>query len=445
MPKMTFTQLAVERLKPPAAGRITYWDRNLPGFGLRVAAPRPGAREGRKTWIAWQRVDGRGTLVTLGTLAQIPRVDQARALARGAILTMKAGAKPLDERRAEKDRRAAEAAEAAAAAIEAVEGRFQAVAERFLAEYGAAKGWAPKYAAEFRRIIAHDVLPSWRDRPIRGIGKHDVNELLDAKASRRERARKGTAGGAAVQANRVLTRLKTLFGWAAANDLIDAAPSVGVLRRGKERSRDRVLSDDEVVWFWRASERAGWPWSAIQKLLLLTAQRESEVSGMYWSEVEKRIWTIPRERTKSDRAHVVHLSELAAEIIGALPRLGTLVFPTRTGSAISSFSRAKDRLDSLMTAQKREATGDPEAEIAGWVLHDLRRTATTVMAEQLKVAPHVADKILNHDSGSIRGVAAIYNRSAYIDERRAALESLGRWIEARVRPGGAGNVVALRG
>ena len=109
----------------------------------------------------------------------------------------------------------------------------------------------------------------------------------------------------------------------------------------KEKARDRVLDDGEIVWFWRAAERAGWPFGPLFRLLLLTAQRESEVAGMRWSEIdlEKRLWTLPRERTKSDRGHVVHLSELAMDVIAILSRLGDLVFPSRVGTVISSFSK----------------------------------------------------------------------------------------------------------
>jgi hypothetical protein len=97
-----------------------------------------------------------------------------------------------------------------------------------------------------------------------------------------------------------------------------------------------------------------------------------------------------------------------------------------------------------MTAQLHQARNDKDAVLQPWVIHDLRRTATTLMAERLKVAPHVADKILNHSTGTIKGVAAIYNRSLYLDERTAALEALGRYISDLVEPGGAGNIVQLR-
>jgi integrase len=433
--RTNFTQLAIERLRPPATGRIIFWDKVLPGFGLRIAAPRPGSRDGRKTWIAMYRVSGKAVMETIATTAQIPSVAAAREAARTSILKAKRGVNAVEERRAEATRRQATQAREEAAARDVVEGRFDVVAERFLREHIEAK-CSPNYAGEVRRILEHDVLPGWGCRPIRAITKLDVNDLLDAKASRRERPRKGTLGGAGVQSNRTLTRLRTLFAWAKALDLIDADPSAGVMPRGKETARSRVLSDEEIKLFWAGCETVGWPSGPILRLLLLTGQRESEVAGMRWSEIGEHTWTIPRERTKSDRAHVVHLSEFATEIIAGLPRLGgDVVFPTRNGGPVSSFSKARIRLDALMAKQAQEP-------IPPWVIHDLRRSAVDIMA-RLGVLPHVADKILNHSGGVIRGVAATYNRYEYRDERKSALEALGRFVATLVRPGG-GNVVELR-
>jgi integrase len=448
MPNRTkFTQAAVDNLKPPADGRATYWDGQFPGFGLRVSAPRPGSRYGRKTWIAMGRVDGKAVMVTLGTMAQIPKVEKAREAARAAILKMRAGTKPLDEHRAERERRQAEAAAAKAAAREAVEGRFDAVAERFLRERGQAEGWSPKYAAEVRRILAHDVLPRWGERPICEITTDDVKALLWTKAGKRERRRKGAEGGAAKQANRTLTRLGTLFRWALRASLIAVDPTLGIDPLVKERARDRVLcgdekghkNDDELVWFWRGTERTGWPYAAIFRLMLLTAQREAEIAGMRWSEIDldRGIWTLPRERTKSDRSHIVHLSELACEILRATPRVGDLVLPSRAGTVISSFAKPKERLDAAMAAQ---AGGDP---IAPFVLHDLRRTAATLMV-RLGIASDVADRILNHAAGNRQGtVKDVYGRYEFLQERKAAMDALGRFVTALVRPGGTGNVVEI--
>jgi integrase len=170
----------------------------------------------------------------------------------------------------------------------------------------------------------------------------------------------------------------------------------------------------------------------------LTAQRRDEVGGMEWAEIDiaRRLWTIPREKAKNDRAHEVHLSALAVEIIEALPKIADhrFVFTTTGRAPVSGFSRSKEALDRWMG----ELAGAP---IEPWILHDLRRTAATGMA-RLNIPPHVVDRVLNHVSGTIRGVAAVYNRHAYLDERRAALEAWSRHVESLVRPSPS-NVVEL--
>src|SRR5262249_53711382 len=143
-------------------------------------------------------------------------------------------------------------------------------------------------------------------------------------ADRRDRARKGRTDGAGVLSNRILSLLTTLFNWAISQDLIDTNPTAGVRRRLKEVPRDRLLNDDETVRFWTACDEMGLPFGRLFQMLLLTAQRRDEVGGMRWSELdlEKRKWTIPRERAKNGKAHTVHLSDLAIEIIEQLPRIG---------------------------------------------------------------------------------------------------------------------------
>jgi integrase len=256
--------------------------------------------------------------------------------------------------------------------------------------------------------------------------------LLDEIASRRDRPRRGTKDGAGVQSNRTLARLKTLFRWASDMDLIVADPTTGVRRRVKEVARDRALTDDEIRWFWAGCDAAGWPFGALFQLLLLTGQRRDEIGTMEWPEVdvEKRLWAIPRGKAKNDRAHEVHLSELAVGIIEGLPKVGKdarFVFSTNNGARpVSGFSRAKAALDRRMSELA-------ETAVEPWILQDLRRTAATGMAK-LNIAPHVVDKILNHVSGTIRGVAAVYNRHDYSGERKAALEAWGRYVESLVRP-----------
>jgi len=129
--------------------------------------------------------------------------------------------------------------------------------------------------------------------------------------------------------------------------------------------------------------------------------------------------------------------------LNSVPQIGNRAVFTVSGTApVSGFSRAKRRLDTAMLAAKRDELGAHCEPIPHWTFHDLRRTAATGMA-QLNIAPHVVDKVLNHASGTIRGVAAVYNRFEYLDERRAALEAWGRYVAGLVAPAAA-NVVALR-
>ncbi len=130
----------------------------------------------------------------------------------------------------------------------------------------------------------------------------------------------------------------------------------------------------------------------------------------------------------------MHLGALALEILEAVPQIEgqALLFSGTGKSPVSGFSQAKARLDEEMMKSMHAEAGD-EVQIAPWVLHDLRRTATTGMA-RLGIAPHVADRVLNHQAGVIRGVAAVYNRFQYLDERKAAVEAWGRYVESLVRP-----------
>lgn len=182
-------------------------------------------------------------------------------------------------------------------------------------------------------------------------------------------------------------------------------------------SRDRVLSDEELTKIWEATETLGFPFGPLYRLLILTGQRISEVSGMRRSEIDGNTWTIPAERSKNKKAHVVHLTSTAMSVIDEIPDQGfDLLFSTNGRKPPSGFSRAKARLDASI-----EPCLDP------WRTHDLRRTATTGMAK-IGIPPHIADAILNHKSGTISGVAAVYNRFEYLKEREHALEAWSAYV-----------------
>jgi integrase len=154
------------------------------------------------------------------------------------------------------------------------------------------------------------------------------------------------------------------------------------------------------------------PYGGIVALLALTGQRREEVAQLTWDEIDlaSRTWTLPAARTKNGKPHIVHLSKEAIAVLMHVPKLGKFVFSLSGTKPFQSFSVAKHELDKL-------------SGVSDWRLHDLRRTCVSGMA-RLGIAPHVADKVLNHQSGTISGVAAVYQRHEFLAERKDALD---RW------------------
>jgi len=203
----------------------------------------------------------------------------------------------------------------------------------------------------------------------------------------------------------------------------------GTNRPAGPRARDRVLTDSELAEIWAALGDDDY--GRIVKLLALTGQRRNEVGGMRWTEVDfdKRAWTIPSTRSKNHREHVVPLTKAAIALFPLRVESQEYVFghgPRRKGDdhrGYSGWSKSKAALDArIHAARQKEANPSEEAEpLPAWRLHDLRRTAATVMADRLGVLPHIVEAVLNHVSGHRAGVAGIYNHARYEAEIRAAL------------------------
>ncbi|MDW9878216.1 DUF4102 domain-containing protein [Sinorhizobium meliloti] len=282
-------------------------------------------------------------------------------------------------------------------------------------------------------FIDKRIRPEWKDRDIRSITKRDVVKLLDDIAD----------DGAPESAARVRAILSKFFNWAVDRDIVDASPVPKGSTAKQGASRERVLTDEEVRLVWLACEKVGWPFGPFVKLLILTAQRRNEVAHAVRSEFQlggnNQLWTIPRERSKNGREHLVPLNSVVLEVISGIAGVGETYLLSTTGETpISGFSKAKKAIDAemLALAQKRAvASGlNPnDVNLEGWTLHDLRRTAASGMA-RLGVSVHVIEAVLNHQSGTIKGVAKIYNRYEYLDEKRRALAD---WAEHVKRIGTA--------
>lgn len=254
--------------------------------------------------------------------------------------------------------------------------------------------------------------------------------------------------GSPINANRLLAVLRRMFNWCIERGLVERSPCEKLKAPAAEQARDRVLSDDEIRAAWQAFEGVGWPFGRIAQLLLLTGARRDEIAGARWSEIEleAKTWTIAKERSKNGVAHEIPLSDAAIRIIKGLPRIGGkgdgFVFTTTTRAPVSGWSRAKAHVDKSIPAilQAGADLADLPVAPAHWTFHDLRRTAASGMAG-MGIAPYVVEAVLNHKSGTIKGVAAVYNRYSYATEKRAALDAWARRLEAIVSGLGASNVV----
>src|SRR6516165_2557092 len=447
---ITFTQVVVERIRPPKTGRVIYWDSLLPSFGLLVSAPRAG-HNAHKAWITMYR-DANRKLVfeTLGTCALIPKLKDARERARERRRAAQSSAdiaqaglqEPVDGKRPIVEPRN----QKRAYMVLPKDIQFDAAVEDYLEH--CAKGKKPNKSTTIqtkRRIFEHYLKPQWGAKGIHQISRKDVEDLIKLIGSRRERRSFQKTGGAHAQANNVLAELKTFFSWAIKEEHIAVAPTAQIEAPFENSERDRVLDDDEIKLLWRVCVALGYPFGPLHQLLLLLGQRLREVGGMRRDELSqfeaKGLWTIPKERTKNGKTHIVPMTGLAAEIIEGLllSAPGTeFVFTISGERAIADYHGAKARINRLMLEYRRQelaAAGlDPgNAKIEHWVVHDLRRTATTGMTE-LGHPPHVVDKILNHTPrqsgrGGLSGSHRIYDRFEYLPERKKALEGWGQYVK----------------
>lgn len=221
-----------------------------------------------------------------------------------------------------------------------------------------------------------------------------------------------------ISANRARAALSKFYTWAIGEGVAHTNPVQGTNRPAPEVARDRVLSDHELCLVWKLAGPGDY--GAIVRLLILTAARRDEVAAMCWPELQGATWTIPAERAKNGRPHVLELPPAAmAVLVGVERREGRdLAFGSRSGP-FSGFGKAKNDLDARMLADLQAERG-AKAKLEPWRVHDLRRTAATRMAD-IGVQPHVVEAVLNHLSGSKAGVAGVYNRAAYREEKRAAL------------------------
>jgi integrase len=438
---------------PPGRRDMMVMDEDLTGFALRVT------KDGTKTFIFQYRLGPAVKRLRLGRYGDITPA-QARKLAEIARGAVAAGRDPAGERRA-----TIEADMAARGAR-----KRQAVVDALTLEDLIAQ-WVKKRLADARPSYRLDAPQQLRRifKQMLPLPAHTVDARMLRKALEAVvRPVKRKAPAVASQPPSVLAKRQTkaaepplpvqmmgqtmarrarvyghaCYAWGMKRGLVAANPFAEVIPEGREVSRDRVLNDAELGEVWRASGALGWPWGPYFRILLLTLQREVETAQMRWDELapDRGTWQLPGGRTKNRKPHLVHLAEPARAILAAVPRLqgSPLVFTTTGLTAVSGFSHAKVRLDvKIQEARARRAAeaGTEPAALVPWRIHDFRRTGVTALAG-LGTRWEVADRLLNHMTGAISGVAAIYQRHEFLEERRQAMDQWAAHVLAVAKIGG---------
>jgi integrase len=412
---MTHAKLSEETVKrlqvPDTGNRIIYFTgatiqgaKAPRGFGVRVTAA------GARAFVLNYRLRGREHRFTIGAWPDWSVLKAVRE-ARNLRQRVDRGENPIEDR-APSPTAVTVASVLADFVTRYVRNPKQPLRERTAAEYESA----------FNRLVK----PRIGRLGIYEVRRSHIIKILDEIED--------TNGP--VAADRTLAYVRKAFNWYATRDDQFNVPVVrGMARvKPKERARTRVLSDEEIRAIWPELAKAG-TFGAFTKTLLLTAQRRDEVAQMSRKEIDSDgIWTIPAERYKSKRPHFVPLSKPALAGIAAQPKHDDCdyVFPSRAKTPYSGFSKSKAKLDkAVFAAMKKQAKRGAKVEpIPNWTLHDLRRTAKTLMA-RAGVRPDISERVLGH---VIAGVEGTYDRHSYADEKRDALEKLAAMIERILKP-----------
>lgn len=427
--KLTNPVVKQAKLKPGET-QTELWDTVVPAFGLRIGKK-------RKTWVVALRRPGEKHCGRhrIGHYPHTSLAD-ARQKARDMLESSTAGKDPF--------------AKKPATVTVGGDATFGEMADWFLAEYPKSKdrraGTMDKYRWCLKGSSSCGIkgrgkpakstpVVEWQDRLISDISRDDVISVFQWFNDQGKR----------VSANRFLSHMHKFFDWMLLRGKVQSNPAAGLGGlRNDETARERVLSDSELAEVWKAVDDLGTVFEGLFKLLILTGQRSGEVAGMREDELRDfdgpaPAWVLPGERTKNKKEHVVPLSPQAVKVIREALTLkadliefaGVPAHPyvfSVTGQPVKAMFHAVGQINRLIA----KARGVGAAPMEKWTPHDLRRTLYTHMHDSDMALPHIIKAVVNHTGDDKSGVAAVYNKAAYLRQKREALEAWANYVDRLV-------------
>lgn len=364
--KLRLTDIAIKKLSPPQQRQVTYWDETTPGFGLRCSSK-------SKSFVVMF-----GQKRRLKTLGRYPELS-------------------LSEARTKAKKFFVEYEEGGLAPTQA-EISFEDAKTQFLTDCEGRN--KPRTVSDYRRLLnKHFNFKS----AIKDVSRAQVMKVVSGLSSTPS------------EQSHAYVAIRTMMNWCVRHGLVEH--SVVPPMKQKTTERDRVLSANELRHVFKKAQETPFPFGPIVQLLILTGQRRTEVGQMRRSWITNDEVVFPKGFAKNKKEHRFPLSPMAQHVIAQLPDTGDLIFPAATDfeKPFTTWAWHKKRFD------------DGLEDVEPYTLHDLRRTFATVHA-QIGTPIHVTEKLLNHVTGTISGVAAVYNRHSYADEMRGAMKKYDRYL-----------------
>ncbi len=364
MPRVKLSDLTVKTLPLPERGQVTYWDDGLSGFGVRVS------QGGSKSFVLVHGVNRqRETLGRYPTISLRQARDQAKK--KQAEITL-----GIEQNRSIS---------------------FKDARELFLED---CRSKNKKNTVDYyrKRLDIH-----FR------FGRKRLDEI--SRKDIQSRIRRNQVSPS--EQHHAFVAIRTFLNWALREQYIETSPIAAMKPPGAPKPRERALSDGELQEVFTKSMQQPYPFGTIVSLLILTGMRRNEVASLEWDWIDQndRMIILPASLTKNNRTHAQPYGDLVTDVLELIPRTSNYLFPSRSdkGTVFNGWGKSKAQIDAKLE------NVDP------FTLHDLRRTFATIHAK-IGTPIHVTEKLLNHVSGTISGVAAVYNRHSYLDEMRDAID-----------------------